>query len=117
MLVKRGLWARSKLICRTADALDIACVFTGRVETIDCRTLVTVTSRLPEEALYQALMTRKADWQEAGIKSVTRIGDCAGPGTIAAAVFSGHRYARDLDAPFDPDVVPFKRERIEVTPS
>ena len=109
--------AHRKLVCRTAEALDIACVFTGRVETIDCRTLVTVTSRLPEEALYQALMTRKADWQEAGIKSVTRIGDCAGPGTIAAAVFSGHRYARDLDAPFDPDVVPFKRERIEVTPS
>jgi hypothetical protein len=33
------------------------------------------------------------------------------PGTIAAAVHDGHRYARELDAP-PPDDVPFKRERL-----
>ena len=72
-----------------------------------------MTSRLPEDQLYQALKAREADWRDAGLKTVSRIGDCAGPATIAAAVFSGHRYARDLDAPFDPDAVPFRRERIE----
>jgi len=45
----------------------------------------------------------------AGIKSVTRIGDCLAPGTIAAAVYSGHRHARELDEPV-PDGVPFRRE-------
>ena len=36
------------------------------------------------------------------------VGDCYGPATIAAAVYEGHRYARDLDATIDPDGVPFK---------
>jgi hypothetical protein len=34
--------------------------------------------------------------------------------TIAAAVFAGHRYARDFGETIDPDVVPFKREAIVV---
>jgi dimethylamine/trimethylamine dehydrogenase len=42
---------------------------------------------------------------------VTRVGDCLAPGTIAAAVHSGHAHARGLDEP-DPDDVPFKRERV-----
>jgi dimethylamine/trimethylamine dehydrogenase len=46
--------------------------------------------------------------KEAGIKSVTRIGDCLAPGFIAHAVYAGHRYARELDAP-PAGEVPFKR--------
>jgi dimethylamine/trimethylamine dehydrogenase len=41
--------------------------------------------------------------------SLTRIGDCFGPGTIAAAVYGGHRYARELGVP-QTDAVPFRRE-------
>ena len=104
-----------KLVRRMADGLEIACVFTGRTEMIDCAELITVTVRLPDEALYLALHARQAEWRDAGITSLKRIGDCAGPATIAAAVYEGHRYARGLDAPFDPDAVPFKRERIEVS--
>jgi dimethylamine/trimethylamine dehydrogenase len=48
----------------------------------------------------------------AGIISVSAIGDCCNPSTIAAAVHDGHRAARELDAaPEDPDM-PFRRERI-----
>ena len=36
-----------------------------------------------------------------GIKSVEAIGDCYVPGTIAAAVYSGHLYARQLDNSVD----------------
>ncbi|MFT5549883.1 MAG: dimethylamine/trimethylamine dehydrogenase, partial [Candidatus Azotimanducaceae bacterium] len=32
-----------------------------------------------------------------------RIGDCEAPAIIAAAVFAGHRYARELDTEVDPD--------------
>ena len=40
---------------------------------------------------------------------VTRIGDCLAPSTIAAAVYAGHRYARELDA--EPvEGTPFRRE-------
>jgi len=35
---------------------------------------------------------------------VQRIGDCEAPAIIAAAVHSGHRYARELDTEPDPDV-------------
>jgi dimethylamine/trimethylamine dehydrogenase len=60
--------------------------------------VVAVTSRLPEEALYAALQGAPEALRAAGIKSVTRIGDCLAPGFIAHAVYSGHRYARELDA-------------------
>lgn len=35
--------------------------------------------------------------------SFRRIGDCEAPSIIAAAVYSGHRYAQELDAGIDPD--------------
>jgi dimethylamine/trimethylamine dehydrogenase len=70
--------------------------------------LVPVTMRLPNDALYDALMAEPATLKAAGIKSIRRIGDCYGPATIAAAVYEGHRYARELDTEIDPDGVPFK---------
>ena len=37
------------------------------------------------------------------------------PATIAAAVYSGHRYARELDAPV-PEGAPFARELAALAP-
>jgi dimethylamine/trimethylamine dehydrogenase len=67
-------------------------------EFIPVDAIVPVTARLPEEALYHSLMANPDALKDAGIKSVTRIGDCLAPGLIAYAVYSGHRYARELDA-------------------
>jgi dimethylamine/trimethylamine dehydrogenase len=75
---------------------------------IPAAAVVGVTSRAPEEALYLDLQARIADLAEAGIKSVTRIGDCLAPGFIAHAVYSGHRFARELDTSCS-EIVPFKR--------
>jgi dimethylamine/trimethylamine dehydrogenase len=75
---------------------------------VPARAVVSVTSRLPEEALYQALQVDPGALKKAGIKSVTRIGDCLAPGFIAHAVYSGHRYARELDVPQSGEVA-FKR--------
>ena len=45
---------------------------------------------------------------------MTRIGDCLAPGTIAAAVYGGHRYARELgETP--QDAMPFRRELVELS--
>jgi dimethylamine/trimethylamine dehydrogenase len=63
-----------------------------------------ISSRLPDTALYDALIA-------ADIGSVTRIGDCLNPGLIAAAVHSGHRYARELNAAPAADL-PFRVEQI-----
>lgn len=88
-----------------ADSARIACVYTGREQQITCETFIPVTMRRPVDDLYHALGPMLGDADT----SLTRIGDCLAPGTIAAAVYSGHRYARELGEPV-PDGVPFKRE-------
>jgi dimethylamine/trimethylamine dehydrogenase len=65
------------------------------------------------DGLYYDLKGAPDQRNEAGIKSIKRIGDCYGPGIIAAAVWSGHRYARELDGPSRGDV-PLKRELVRV---
>ncbi|HXV24396.1 MAG TPA: NADH:flavin oxidoreductase, partial [Alphaproteobacteria bacterium] len=71
-----------------------------------------VTSRIPNNELYLALTAVDDRLSAAGIASVRAIGDCDVPATIAAAVYDGHRAARELDAPpADPDL-PFRREHI-----
>jgi dimethylamine/trimethylamine dehydrogenase len=98
-----------------ADQVDLSCLVTGRRETRAAGSVVLLTGRLPEEALYQSLMAEPEALGEAGIASVTRIGDCLAPATIAAAVYAGHRYARELDAPAE-EGAPFARELAALDP-
>ena len=87
----------------------LACTYTGRTESIACAATVMVTMRLPDDGLYHALIADGAANEAAGIVSIDRIGDGLAPATIAAAVYAGHRYARELDGPAA-EVVAFKRE-------
>jgi dimethylamine/trimethylamine dehydrogenase len=108
----RGLDVRivtaHNLVEFTGDAAVLACVYTGREQRIACASLLTITARLPQDELAQSLLSRQAQWADAGIESVTAIGDCLAPGLIAHAVYSGHRHAREFDgAP--PEDVPFRR--------
>lgn len=73
-----------------------------------CDAIVTITSRLPDDALYQQLLLRQGDWGGAGIRSVRCIGDAEAPGLIAHAIYAGHRYARELQEPATGEVA-FKR--------
>jgi dimethylamine/trimethylamine dehydrogenase len=59
--------------------------------------LITVTARLPVDGLYLDLEKVCDRWAESGIASITRIGDCWAPSTIQQAVYSGHKWARELD--------------------
>ncbi|RVJ98202.1 oxidoreductase [Sinorhizobium meliloti] len=97
---------------RTKDQLELSCVYSGRIRPVDCATLVPVTARLPDETLWLELKAREAEWADAGIKTITRLGDCLAPGLIAAAVYSGHQYARTYQEQVDKDRVPFMREDI-----
>ena len=99
-----------------AGEAELACVFTGRREKVAAEAVVMVSARLPENALASALQARREDWGDAGIASVTTIGDALAPGTIAAAVFSGRRYAEELDAEPVGDGVPFLREVAALAP-
>ena len=91
-------------------SLDLACTYTGRTETVPCGALLPVTMRLPGDGIYEDMLALQDKWPDAGIFSVQRIGDALAPGTIAAAVYSGHRYAQELDGPAAGDDVAFKRE-------
>jgi dimethylamine/trimethylamine dehydrogenase len=67
---------------------------TGEITERSAVALVTITARMPADSLYEQLRDR---WQEAGIASLTRIGDCWAPSTIQQAVYTGHKWARELD--------------------
>jgi len=76
-------------------------IYTARREEISASTVVLVTSRVPQDDLYYSLRDEI---------HIDRIGDSLAPGTIATSVYSGHRYAREMDAAV-PVGVPFLRER------
>lgn len=99
-----------ELVQAKAGGLEVACVYSGRRELIECQTLVLVTERIPERRLYDELIARQADGGLQAVSSIQLIGDALAPGTIAAAVYSGHRCARELGEQIDPDKAPFKRE-------
>jgi dimethylamine/trimethylamine dehydrogenase len=86
-----------------------ACAFTGREEAFEAAAVVLVTSRISNDGLWRELEAREdAPW-----RSLTRIGDALAPATVAHAVYAGHRFAREFDAPIRQGA-PYKRERVTV---
>ena len=75
-----------------------------------------VTSRLPRNELAVTLEARATEWSVAGIRSVQAIGDALAPGTIAAAVYGGRRFAEELGQEIDADRLPYRREVAELAP-
>jgi dimethylamine/trimethylamine dehydrogenase len=91
-----------------------ACVYTDRESELACDALVLVTARLPEDALAADL---EAAIGEGGRPSVRLVGDAWSPGTIAAAVWDGRRYAEELGEPASADdEPPFLREVVALAP-
>jgi dimethylamine/trimethylamine dehydrogenase len=84
----------------TDGGVTVQSIYTGEERDLETAAVVMVTSREPVDDLYHVLVDEVP---------VTRIGDCLAPATIAAAVYSGHRYARELDTEV-PVGVPFRRE-------
>ena len=93
---------------------ELACLYTDRRQTVAAASVVMVTSRRPNDGLYQDLVADLDRLVGAGIVSVRAIGDCDVPSTIAAAVYDGHRTARELDAPPENPDLPFRREYIQI---
>jgi dimethylamine/trimethylamine dehydrogenase len=97
-----------------ADHVVAMKVLTDQEMELAADTVVMVTSRLPEESLFLALEDMVGD----GLASVRGIGDAWAPGTIAASVWSGRRFAEEFDASLPPnDDVPFRREVTELSPT
>ena len=95
--------------------VTLTCGYSGQDRTVEASSVVMVVSRLPDDALYQELVADRDRLREAGIEAVKRIGDCHGPATFAAAVYEGHRFARELGE--EVAEIPFRRELTELAPA
>lgn len=91
--------ASHSLMNVTPEGVIACCAYTDRPRFIPATSLLLVTSREPEQGLYLSLSESPEQRLSAGIETLTLVGDCLAPGTIAAAVYSGHRMAREFDAP------------------
>jgi dimethylamine/trimethylamine dehydrogenase len=81
----------------------LECTYTGAATQLPAGSVVLVTARRPVDGLWPAL-------DGAGM-AASRVGDCYGPGTIAAAVHSGRRFAEEFGSPErDFLEIPFRRE-------
>jgi dimethylamine/trimethylamine dehydrogenase len=76
----------------------------GKDSELPWASLILVTSRSPENALYDELTGNTDALRTAGIERVTRIGDCHVTGAVVHAVYDGHKFARELDEAAEPDI-------------
>ncbi len=91
-----------------AGQVTVASTYTGQLSDVTADSVVMVTARLPDEQLFLDLLARR---ERGELASVRAIGDAWAPGTIAAAVWSGRRFAEEFDAQLPSnDGVPFRRE-------
>ncbi len=94
----------------TGSGVATECVYTRAAHDIEAEAVVLVASRDQNDALWQELKIRRAEWADNGIRSVKVIGDAEAPGPIAWATYAGHRFARELDEPDIGDALSFRRE-------
>lgn len=95
------------------ETASLTCEYSGRENPISVNSVVMVTQRAPNDALYQEILA-KVDGNTDDLPfTLKRIGDCEAPAIVAAATYAGHRYARELDTEVDLDE-PLKHDRIDV---
>jgi len=107
----------------TAHGLDefdgskarLSCVYSERSRVVAADAVVLVTTRTPVDGLYTEIAGKLESEPPEAAPTLHKIGDCDAPAIIAAAVYAGHRYARELgtdmeqsdvvrqDKLFDPD--------------
>jgi len=81
-----------KLTRLDAGRADFDCAMTGAAQgSLGFDYVVVLGARLAESTLYEQLVGQLSE------ERVTAIGDCLVPGTVQAAVYSGHRAARQFD--------------------
>ena len=96
------------LVAASVGGVTVEHVWSHARREVLCDAVVSLTARVPNDALHSALLARQSEWEGAGVRSVRCIGDALAPGLIAHAVYAGHRYAQGFDGPAEPEV-PFLR--------
>jgi len=107
------LATQTNLTAAETGKVELSCIFTESKIERECDSLLLVTERKPNDGLFNSLNGDPERLTNAGIKTLKCIGDSFAPATIAAAVYSGHLAARELQA--EPqEEVPYLRERIQI---
>jgi dimethylamine/trimethylamine dehydrogenase len=77
----------------------LSCVYTERTRLVAADAVVLVTARIPTDGLYKEIAGKMESDTSGSVPAPTlnKIGDCDAPAIIAAAVYAGHRYARELE--------------------
>jgi len=109
-LVRAGvrIVTRRLALRATREGLVARCGVTGERNHFEAGHIVLAGARQSRDGLFKALAARRAE--DEGPASLALIGDANAPGMIVHAVYAGHRLARELGQPVDPDAVPFHRE-------
>jgi len=85
-----GVVPHRLLVAHNEGGIRLACTASGRNSEMPCGSLVLVTGRLPDDRLQRELAAGEYPF------TVHRVGDCLQPSSIADAVYSAHRFAREL---------------------
>jgi dimethylamine/trimethylamine dehydrogenase len=93
------------------ERAEIGCIYSGKRRELPVQAVVSVTLRAPDDGLFYELQRHFAASDGYRPESLRRIGDCEAPAIIAAAVYSGHRYAQELETAVDTDN-PAKYDRV-----
>ena len=92
------------------DAFDgsnarLSCVYSERSREVAADAVVLVTSRTPVDELYKEIAQQLESEPPEPVPTLRKIGDCDAPAIIAAAVYAGHRYARELETDMEQSAV------------
>ena len=100
-LLKQGVEIICNKIVASGDGQSLVaqCVFTGNKTTIDCKTIIMVTERIPNCSLYDELIKQEEVLGESSKTHIKLIGDAEAPGLIADSIFSGHLAAENFETP------------------
>jgi dimethylamine/trimethylamine dehydrogenase len=93
-----------------SGTVQLECIYSGRESIIETDYLVPVSARVANDELWHGLDAQREKFTDRGGLSLQRAGDCRAPGIIAAAVYAGHKTARELGQ----TEVTFKRDRVVV---
>ena len=82
----------------------------SETETVEADTVILVTARLANDALYKSLRERRDSWSQEGIQGIYKAGDFYAPRLTGDAVFEGDRIAREFESDNPMRPRPFRRE-------
>jgi dimethylamine/trimethylamine dehydrogenase len=91
-----------------------ASIYDGGVLDIAADALLLVAAREPEDRLEGELLAMRERGELGHVETLRTIGDAHVPGAIYAAVYSGHRMAREFGESIDPDAVGYVREMVDL---